>query len=84
MPAPYSNYVGEIPCRTKEDARQRVYMARLGSLAGATPEYLEEFQLQLRLWMGQVDQALAQGIQRAITTEENETESYRTSSAEQP
>jgi hypothetical protein len=76
--AAYSNYVGEIPTKTIEDARTRVYMARLGSLAGATVEYTQELQLQLRLWMRQVDESLAQGIQRAIEQEENQTESYRT------
>lgn len=77
MPKVYSNYVGEIPCQTKEDARQRIYMARMGSLAGSTVEYIEELQLQLRQWTESVDQEMALRIQRAIETELCETESYR-------
>jgi hypothetical protein len=72
----------EIPCQTVQDARQRVYLARLGSLAGATPEYIQELQLQLRLWVQSVDQEMAVRIQRSIETEVCETESYRTSPKE--
>jgi hypothetical protein len=73
------NTLIDMPCRNKEDARNRIYHSQVGSLVRATPEYSEELARQLRIWLHQVEAEIARGIQAALLQEECETENYRSS-----
>jgi hypothetical protein len=71
----------DIPCKTIENARQRLYCAKMGSLSQSTPEYVEELARQIRIWLHEVESDIAQGIQEALThsQEDIQTENYRSS-----
>jgi hypothetical protein len=71
----------DIPCKNKNDARNRVFYSKLGSLIDTTPEYTEELARQIRIWLHEVEADIAQGIQEALThsQEDIQTENYRSS-----
>jgi hypothetical protein len=75
------NTLIDIPCQTKDNARQRLYCAKMGSLSQSTPEYVEELARQIRIWLHEVEADIAQGIQEALThsQEDIQTENYRSS-----